>query len=159
MKQLEHLPAHGKTSDTCWETPAWLYDLLNSEFDFQYDLAAIKENAKTKFFKNSLNKEWHKLKGWLWLNPPFSGIREWVEKADHEMKLGAKIVMLFPANAIGAPYMKKCIPSEIRFLSCRPIFRHTFKKSLMQFSSIILIFDKNKKRKKFSFIEKPKELK
>jgi DNA (cytosine-5)-methyltransferase 1 len=105
-----------------YETPKWFFDSLNKEFNFTFDLACSTENRKcldgyTKE-DNSLLRDWHKLGGWLWLNPPYSPIRQWIEKAQSESLLGAKIVMLIPP-LIHTAYFNKVIPSEIRFIDKR----------------------------------------
>ena len=38
-----------KTSKTCeWETPQWLFDMYNEDFQFEVDVCALPENAKCK---------------------------------------------------------------------------------------------------------------
>ncbi len=85
-----------------WGTPQDLFDELDDKFRFVIDLAASPENAKCeRFFTESddaLSKSWV-VGGWAFCNPPYGRqIRKWVEKAYHEWKLGAKIVMLIPAR-------------------------------------------------------------
>jgi phage N-6-adenine-methyltransferase len=67
-----------------------------------WDLAAHAKNKKhASYFnekQNSLKQDWHKIPGWLWLNPPFSNIAPWAEKCAQEAKLGAKILFLTPAS-------------------------------------------------------------
>ena len=83
-------------------TPDWLFDSLNKEFDFQWDLACEKNNSKCNQMLNSekydsLKVDWHKLcDGWLWINPPYSPLKPWIVKAQQENKKGAKIVVLSP---------------------------------------------------------------
>ncbi len=106
-------------------TPVALYDNLDKEFNFTHDLAATNENTKCKCFytreDNSLTKPWHKIKGWLWLNPPYSPLRPWIEKAQHENSLGAKIVILCPLY-MTAKYFSIRLPSEIRMIKGRIAF-------------------------------------
>lgn len=142
-------------ADVNYETPDWLFNLLDEEFDFKFDLAAVKENAKAKFFKNSLPVDWHKLNGWLWLNPPFAGIRSWIEKAQYESKKGAKIVVLTPSTVLGSPYLKDCHPKELRFVSGIPVFKNTFSGKKIRFAPVLMVFDNERARRKFSFIAKP----
>ncbi len=67
-----------------------------------FDLAASLHNAKRDNYftesDNSLVQDWHKIKGLLWLNPPFSNIGLWAAKCLKESKLGAHIAMLTPAS-------------------------------------------------------------
>jgi len=61
------------SEQTDWETPDWLFDLLNSEFEFTLDVCATKENAKTSKYitpkENALTKDWNS--GVCWMNPPY----------------------------------------------------------------------------------------
>lgn len=145
-------------ADVNYNTPQWLYDYLDNEFEFEFDLAAVKENAKTRFFKDSLKRDWHKLDGWLWLNPPFAGIRQWVERSYEESKQGAKIVMLVPSTILCAPYMAKCQPKEVRFCASQPVFKNTFTDKVIRFPPAILIYDQSMRRRPVSFFAKPKEV-
>jgi site-specific DNA-methyltransferase (adenine-specific) len=66
------------------------------------DLAAFAGNAKAAHFytenDNALDKPWHKMKGLLWLNPPYKHIKPWAEKCAIESELGANILFLVPAS-------------------------------------------------------------
>ena len=48
-----------------WETPQWLFDLLDKEFHFKLDVCASKENHKCeKYFskeEDGLNQKWEKV--------------------------------------------------------------------------------------------------
>jgi phage N-6-adenine-methyltransferase len=72
--------------------------------EFAIDLAASKANAVSSLFlseeDNSFSFDWHTLtgSGWAWLNPPFSNISLWAEKAALEAYKGAQIAMLVPAS-------------------------------------------------------------
>lgn len=107
-----------------FETPQHIFDYLNEEFDFQWDLACRKSNTKCingLFVEevNSLEEDWYKLSdGWLWCNPPYSPLRPWIEKAQQEFLKGAKIVMLVPPF-LGSQYYSNVIPSEIRMIKGR----------------------------------------
>jgi|SRR6478752_6560881 len=86
-----------------WSTPRdFLANLKSKGFDFSWDLAASEENTVCSFYFNkeqdSLQREWHLLSGWLWLNPPYSRCKEFMEKAYSEMQKGAKIIALLPTR-------------------------------------------------------------
>jgi site-specific DNA-methyltransferase (adenine-specific) len=94
-----------------WYTPHKLFKELDNKYNFVFDLAFSKENCKTRdgftIKENALNQDWYVitrdcindgLTGWLWLNPPYSKCKEFVDKAYSEMFLGAKIVMLIPSR-------------------------------------------------------------
>lgn len=90
-----------KASDE-WSTPAWLFDLLDREFHFDYDAACKPENCKTNYgiydSVDSLDTRWT----WLplpvgyartfWLNPPYSQIAAFMKKAYEESQKGATVV-------------------------------------------------------------------
>jgi len=83
-----------------WETPKDFFDKVNAKYSFTYDLACTPANQLCpNGLYDSLIEDWHKLNGWLWLNPPYGRVLSiWVKKAYEESVLGAKIIMLIPAR-------------------------------------------------------------
>lgn len=84
-----------------WETPAYVFRPLDSEFHFQVDVCATTENAKCKIFfdkfSDGLEREWSPFR--CWMNPPYgSKISNWVKKAFQESQRGALVVCLLPAR-------------------------------------------------------------
>jgi phage N-6-adenine-methyltransferase len=82
-------------------TPRDLFDRLHSEHDFTVDAAASKDNARLPRYWNTA--EDGLLKSWegerVWVNPPYSNILAWVNKAAAEMRNRCPlVVMLLPAN-------------------------------------------------------------
>lgn len=83
-------------------TPLEWFDPVRARFDFTVDVAASSMNAKcARFFTiddDGLSRSWEGER--VWCNPPYSGIRAWVEKAWEEFDSGScdLIVMLLPAN-------------------------------------------------------------
>lgn len=70
-----------------WETPQWLFDELNKEFEFTLDVCATADNAKCKEFfspeDDGLSQDW---RGVCWMNPPYGRkISEWIEKRMNEI--------------------------------------------------------------------------
>lgn len=66
-----------------WETPQWLFDKLNEEFNFDLDVCATKDNTKCVEYytkeQDGLKQPWY---GVCWCNPPYGKeIGKWVEKA------------------------------------------------------------------------------
>lgn len=55
-----------------WETPKWLFDILNKQYKFTFDCCATKENTKCRFFSDNLMTIGFSTKEILWMNPPFS---------------------------------------------------------------------------------------
>ena len=86
-----------------WATPDFIFNWLDDQFNFDVDLAASENNHKCPFYfteeHNALEREW----GESWnisrgfLNPPYSDIAPWVEKAIAENLLnGFETAMLIP---------------------------------------------------------------
>lgn len=142
-----------------FSTPNWLFNYLNDEFKFTFDLAANKENAKCeKFFSekdDSLTKNWTSLPhGWLWLNPPYSPLKPWIEKAQLENQKGAKIVVLCPP-IITTRYFQNHLPSEIRFIVGRvPFLLNGIEMKSNTNDSCLLIYDTKVRQPKITYIER-----
>lgn len=141
-----------------FETPSWLFEGLNSEFSFTHDLACNKENMKTKTgFShpeyNSLEEEWHKVKGWLWLNPPYSPLKPWIQKAQEESLLGAKIVLLCPPIT-STRYFSEVLPSEIRHILGRVPFILNGKEMKSNTSDSMILIYGPPKVSKISYVER-----
>ena len=144
-----------KASDE-WETPQWLFDLLNKEFHFDYDAAANEYNTKCgdNWLQNALNDPWMKWGGKLfWLNPPYSKISAFMKKAYEESLKGAVVVCLIPCRTdtyYWHDYVMKA--QEIRFINGRLIFgrpkKHLFdtETSCAPFPSCIVIFNRSLQR-------------
>ena len=93
-------------------TPRPFLNAVENRFGpIRWDLAANKENCVTNDYKfygpgsynyeNSLSNDckWFLLScELLWLNPPFSNIAPFAQKAMEQRELGAKIAMLMPAS-------------------------------------------------------------
>lgn len=86
-----------------YATPSDFMKAVTRRFGIiSFDLAAHSKNKQhDNYFSildNSLIQEWHKIPGWLWLNPPFDNIAPWAMKCQEEMRKGAKILFLTPAS-------------------------------------------------------------
>lgn len=81
-----------------WATPVEVFAPLHAEFGFTMDAAAKPWNAKVPLFLDrcGLTRSWHGEV--VWLNPPYSNIAAWLEKAYHEGRNGATVVCLVPAS-------------------------------------------------------------
>lgn len=59
-----------------WGTPDWLFQFLNRRFRFKVDAFAAPGNALCKTYwtkeDSALDKDWHKVKGNIFFNPPYS---------------------------------------------------------------------------------------
>ena len=91
-----------------WTTPPDLYDALGAEFKFTLDAAATDENSTSRTFltldQNSLMVRWglvpcHRAgPPVVWLNPPYSKVRLFMQKAAAEAALGCTVVCLVPSR-------------------------------------------------------------
>ena len=87
---------------TTWETPQWLFDKLNEEFNFTLDPCCVPETAKCKNYytpkENGLIQDWSGES--VFVNPPYGKeIVQWVKKAHMEALKGTVIVMLLPVRS------------------------------------------------------------
>ncbi len=112
-----------KTEQTVGTDPEF-YEILNARFGFSWDLACTRENQLCPMgltpSENSLSADWHKLEGWLYLNPPFKDSGKWAQKCSDEMEKGARIVMLTPA-AVGSNWVRDWVykRASVRILNGR----------------------------------------
>lgn len=127
-----------------WLTPLNLFNELNKEFNFDLDAATEPNNPldTPNFFTkqdNSLTKEWN---GNVFLNPPYSNIDQWVEKAfnEYERDRDRVIVMLIPSRTDTKYFHKLIAPyAEVRFIKGRLKFSE---KGSAPFPSMVVIFGK-----------------
>jgi len=121
-----------------YSTPKVFLDAVKKKFavkQFAWDLAAVKTNAvnrpannyygpdhHTIIYRNALALDWTKLRGDLWLNPPFANIAPWAEKcaasAPYRIGLGSRerrIFLLVPA-AVGSNWFARHVFNKARVL-------------------------------------------
>lgn len=76
-------------------TPQWLFDLLNNQYDFNIDAAANKHNTKCPVYFNEesdgLKQVWRETDR-LFINPPYSKVRDWVAKSAANSALSVQLV-------------------------------------------------------------------
>ena len=125
-----------------WSTPIDFYDKLNEEFNFDLDPCATKDNHKcSKYFtkeEDGLTKNWEG--HCVFVNPPYSNIKQWVEKAYFEgQKKGTTIVLLIPVRT-DTKYFHDFIynKAEIRFIKGRLKFGN--QKNSAPFPSMVVIY-------------------
>jgi len=127
-----------------WSTPQNLYDELNKEFGFTLDPCASDKNHKCeKYFTiedNGLCEDW--TGEVVFCNPPYSKIKDWVEKAYIESN-GCVVVLLIPSRT-DTKYFHEYIYNkygvEIRFIKGRLKFSDS--KNSAPFPSMIVVFDR-----------------
>lgn len=105
-----------------WATPAWLYNQLNEEFDFDFDPCPLNTGIITPE-KDGLLIEWgHR----NFINPPYSRkLKEaFIDKGIQESKRGKLCVFLLPVSTSTKIFHKLIIPNvnEIRFIEGRVSF-------------------------------------
>jgi site-specific DNA-methyltransferase (adenine-specific) len=134
------------SNKTEWETPGWLFNELDREFNFTLDVCAIAENAKCKRYfspeDDGLSQSWQ---GEVcFMNPPYGReVGAWVQKAYEESRKGAKVVCLLPARTDTAWFHDYIYgKAEIRFLRGRLKFSGA--KNSAPFPSMIVIFNSHK---------------
>jgi len=138
-----------------WCTPQDLFDSLNKEFNFTFDLCATKKSAKCEKYytpeqdalvQNPISES-------IWCNPPYSReVGKWVRKC-YEIRLCADVnivVMLLPARTDTTWFHDYILgKSEVRFIKGRlkflnkedsEKFGNTEKSSPAPFPSMLVIF-------------------
>lgn len=118
-----------KASDE-WATPAETYDALNAEFAFADDACPLGGE------RNGLMREWSSP---CFVNPPYSNIRAWMDKAMLEWRAGKTVVLLVPSRT-DTGWWHDCAmkATEIRFIRGR--LRFGGAKTGAPFPSCVVIF-------------------
>jgi site-specific DNA-methyltransferase (adenine-specific) len=129
-----------------WATPQKLFDKLNSSYNFTLDPCATAETAKcTKFYTqqdDGLSKSWANES--VFINPPYSNVAGWVEKAYKEsVECGATCVLLIPARTDTKWFHRYCMQADaIQFVKARVKFENgSSKPNSAPFPSMIVVFD------------------
>lgn len=158
-----------------WETPEYIYDILNEEFNFNWDLACISENCKTEngcmFDKGIDGLDWipdFNKKYRIWCNPPYSIQlkpkfieRCWALSKLHNVE---EVVMLIPSATETKLFheimVKEC---EVRFIHKRVRFKGVNTKGEYvtnktgQSGSMVVIFNRKPKMCILNAVHTPKE--
>jgi phage N-6-adenine-methyltransferase len=124
-----------------WETPQWLFDELNKEFDFDLDVCATRENKKCRnFYAKELNGLKQSWQGVCWMNPPYGReIGKWIKKAYEESLKGSTVVCLLPARTDTKWFHDYILgKAEVRFLKGRLKFGGS--KNSAPFPSMVVVF-------------------
>lgn len=106
-----------------WETPKDLYQTLDAEFRFSLDPCSTDINAKCENHytakDNGLAKNWGGQR--VFCNPPYSKVREWVQKCYEEAKKpGTVVVALLPSRTDTRWFHDYILDrAEIRFIRGR----------------------------------------
>lgn len=106
-----------------WATPQEVFDNLNTEFNFDFDICAQDETAKCEKYNtiddDSLSVDWSDLNATtIWCNPPYSNITPWIERAIQAQMQGVTTVMLVMCDP-SVKWFARALgyASEIRFVT------------------------------------------
>ena len=129
-----------------WETPQWLFDLLDDQYHFSLDACATKENAKCWHYytkeDNGLKRKWE---GSVWVNPPYGReIGQWTDRAKQQIKYKRvqRVVMLLPVRT-DTKWWQRSVQSgakELRFIEGR--LRFVGAAGAAPFPSAVVIYDR-----------------
>ena len=137
-----------------WQTPPDLFAQLDAEFGFDLDAAVRKSNALCGNFLSSeqdgLEVPWHEVASVVWLNPPYSrgSLDKWLRKSYEEALLGCTVVCLIPVDtstswwknwAVKAAERRELTKRVRHWLNGAPV------KGSPTFSSVVLVFDENRR--------------
>jgi phage N-6-adenine-methyltransferase len=132
-------------AETTWETPQQFFNMLNDEFNFVLDVAALPGTAKCeKYFTpevDALRQDWD---GTFWMNPPYGrgqNVYAWVKKAYESAKRGAVGVCLLPVSGDTKWFHDFCLKAdEIRFVKDRLWFSLNGVAQRANHASMVVIF-------------------
>lgn len=125
-----------------WTTPQVLFDELNIEFNFTLDPCSTDDNHKTLNYytikDNGLLKDWSGNR--VFVNPPYSNIKEWVKKSFYEGHKDNTLVVLLIPSRTDTKYFHDYIlnRAEIRFIKGRLKFGNS--NTSAPFPSMLVIF-------------------
>lgn len=135
-------------------TPKKFYNELNSEFHFTFDPCKLGQHElieKNPDKYDGLKIEWGDVN---YVNPPYSEIKKWIEKAIQELKKGKKSVFLVTCRTSTKYWFDLIVPhaSEIRFIEKGIQFSGYDKPFPM--ALCLIIFDPNKNNNNNKIIKK-----
>jgi len=132
-----------------WETPIWLFEEYNRNYNFMVDVCATKENAKCSLYwdreQDGLKQDWHN--HICWMNPPYGRkISKWVKKAYEESRKGALVVCLLPARTDTKWFHEYIYNTYAQFIFLAGRLKFSNSKNSAPFPSMIIIFNKNRSK-------------
>lgn len=115
-----------------WETPPYFFKLLDNEFGFTLDPCSSEENHLcNKYYTKEENGL---LQSWageiVFVNPPFSNMKEWVSKCYRESLAKDTIIVMIMPSRTDTKYWHNYVmkATEIRFCKGRVNFNLEGKK-------------------------------
>jgi len=129
-----------------WETPEEFFDMLNLEFSFTLDVAALPGTAKCKSYFtpeiNGLKQDWSK--DVFWMNPPYGrgqDVYSWVKKAYETAREGGTGIALLPVSGDTKWFHEFCMKAnEIRFVRDRLWFSLNGVAQRANHASMVVVF-------------------
>ena len=134
---------HSSKSST-WQTPDWLFEALNNEFEFTIDVCASSENKKCeRFYSESnscFNYSWEDER--CFMNPPYGkDMYRFLQKAYTESKRNATVVCVLPVRPDSKWWQDFVMKAEIRYFRQRLKFTLDGKRSdVAPFATAIVVF-------------------
>ena len=142
-RALESSPmnnVHYSSASDDWETPQFVFDMLNQEFALNVDVCASTKNHKLPMWfsqeEDGLSKDWCGSR--CWMNPPYGReIGKWVKKAATG---GAEVVVALLPSRTDTAWWHDYIQdeAEVRFIRGRLKFGES--KNSAPFPSCIVVF-------------------
>jgi hypothetical protein len=118
MATVRHRKA--TTNGDSHSTPSWLYKSLDTEFRFDLDPCPLNPEFDPTVHQDGLKLDWTGKR--LYVNPPYSDILPWVEKA---LASKALVVFLLPVRTDTTWFhLLVDAKAELRFLRKRVDFVH-----------------------------------
>jgi len=125
---MSNTEVHFSSKSNEWETPKYVFNYLDNEFNFTLDAAATKDNwLISDYFTpedDALTKDWSAYKS-IWCNPPYGRlISKFIQKGYEESLKGCTVVFLIPARVDTKWWHEYCSKGEVRFIKGRLSFNN-----------------------------------
>lgn len=117
---------HDKESDL-WQTPKSLFDELNQEFNFDYDVCQNGANGLAPYLGDYFTANYKNCI--CFMNPPYSSPRLFIDRAIELTNQGVTTVCLLKSDTGTKLFHKLYNNYEVRFLKGRTKFSHPTKKA------------------------------
>jgi len=136
-----------------WETPKWLFNALNDEFNFDLDPCASAENALAVHYfnkySNCLTHSWAPFES-VFCNPPYGrDLKKFVKKCYEEFYNGdvQNVVMLVPART-DTKYFHDYVLNQCRIIFIKGRLKFTtngIESGPAPFPSMICVYTRDEK--------------
>lgn len=128
-------------------TPQFLFDKLNAQYKFTLDPCATEESAKCALYytkeQDGLKASWYCHN--VFVNPPYSETKLWVEKAIYEVERNECpcVVMLLPSRTGMKWFTQGILPHYKKLIFIQGRLKFEGQENSAPFDSIIVVFEKN----------------